>query len=124
MRWALHKAVLTSLEPHINRLYESMEQQIDLPLPAFSAAPPPDAVNGFIAVEFMIKTREMLDKLLGSQFEDTITQADRDWISPLAIKLRIFSKPEVASKLQKARILPLTHHYIPDKTGQTEDAQS
>ncbi|OKL57265.1 hypothetical protein UA08_07599 [Talaromyces atroroseus] len=125
MRWALHKTVIASLEPHINRLYESMKQQADLPPPSFSApSPSADAVNGFLAVEFMIKAREMLDKCLGSQFEDIITKSDRDWVAPLAIKLRMFSKSEVANKLRKAHIRPLTHHYLSEKAAETEDAQS
>lgn len=119
MRWALHKTVIASLEPHINKLYESMEQQLNSTRPVSTAPPPPDAVSGFIAVKLMVMVRELLDKLLGQQYKTVITKSDREWISPLAIKLRKFSKPEVATKLNSAHLRPLTHHYANDQTEST-----
>lgn len=114
LRWALQKAVITSLEPHINRLYESMEQQLQSSSSSnvsSKATRDPDTINGFIALDFMVRVRQMLDKLLDSQYEGILRKADRDWISHLAIKLRKFSKPEVASKLKNSRLRPLMHHY-------------
>lgn len=110
LRWALHKTVVESLEPHIERLYESMENELELDTNSPSKISS-NTVNGFFALEFMIKTREMLDKLLGPRYEDIIMKSDRDWISPIALKLRKFSNPEVAKKLSKAQLRPLTHHY-------------
>ena len=71
-----------------------------------------DAVRSYLALQFMIKFRELLDKALGSQHEGMMTKADIAQIQPLAIKLRKFSNPEIADQIEKAEILrPLTHHY-------------
>ncbi|EED20565.1 pentatricopeptide repeat protein [Talaromyces stipitatus ATCC 10500] len=116
MRWSLQKKVITSLEPHANRLYESMEKVLDSPVKYYSTGSPnsPETINGYLALQFMVKFRELLDKVLGTQYADTMTKADRDWIAPLAIKLRKFSNPEVAKKVQSSVLRPLSHHYSYD----------
>jgi hypothetical protein len=117
MRWALQKTVIASLEPHANRLYESMEQVLDSPMKYYSLGPHkfPDAVNSHLALQFMVKFRELLDKVLGTQYAGVMTKSDRDRIQPLAIKLRKFSNPEITEKIESFDILrPLSHHYSYD----------
>lgn len=117
MRWALQKSVIASLEPHANRLYESMERVLDSPVTFYTLGPnkDPDAVSGHFALQFVIKFRELLDKMLGTQYADVMTKSDRARIQPLAIKLRKFSNPEIAEKIQKSVVLrPMSHHYSYD----------
>ncbi|KAE8549934.1 hypothetical protein EYB25_008459 [Talaromyces marneffei] len=117
MRWALQKTVIESLEPHANRLYESMERVLDSPMKYYSSGSNkcPDAVSGHLALQFMVKFRELLDRVLGVQYGDVVTKSDRDRILPLAIKLRKFSNPEIAEKIERSVIIrPLSHHYSYD----------
>ena len=116
MRWALQKSVIASIEAHANRLYESMERALDSPVKFYSSGPnkDPDAVSGQFALQFMVKFRELLDKVLGTQYADVMTKSDRARIQPLAIKLRKFSNPEVVEKIERSVIRPMSHHYSYD----------
>lgn len=117
MRWALQKSVIASLEPHVNRLYESMERALQSPVKFYSLGPnkDPDAVNGHHALQFMVKFRELLDKVLGTQYANVMTKSDRARIQPLAIKLRKFSNPEIMAKIEESIVIrPMSHHYSHD----------
>lgn len=111
LRWSLQKAAITSLEPHVNRLYEAMEHPKSVHSSGYVPESRPGMVNGFYALNFMVQTRQMLDKLLSTHYKNTLSEADRTWLRGLATKLRKFSKPDVALQFENSQLTPLKQHW-------------
>ncbi|CRG86795.1 hypothetical protein PISL3812_03807 [Talaromyces islandicus] len=111
LRWSLQKAAITSLEPHVNRLYEVMENPRTVHSSGYTPESRPGMVNGFYALNFMVQTRQMLDRLLGTHYKNTLSESDRTWLRGLATKLRKFSKPDVAQQFENSQLTPLPQHW-------------
>jgi hypothetical protein len=111
LRWSLQKAAVASLEPHVNRLYEVMEDPRGVHSSGYTPELRPGMVNGFYALNFMVQTRQMLDKLLSTHYKNTLSDSDRNWLLELATKLRKFSKPEVALQFENSQLTPLPQHW-------------
>lgn len=111
LRWSLQRAAVTSLEPHINRLYEVMEHPRGVHSSGYAPESRPGMVNGFYALNLMVQTRQMLDKLLSTHYKNTLSESDRTWLRGLATKLRKFSKPDVALQFENSQLTPLPQHW-------------
>lgn len=121
LKLALLTRAFSALEPHIQKLYDAMmeERYIKTGSPEVKSPGAPKAagrsrhgaVNGFLALNFLNRTRTYLDRLLGAEYAGVLSETDRKPLEDWSIKLRYFSKPDVVVKFNDSLLLPTPEEY-------------
>lgn len=109
LKFALQTAALSKLQPHVSKLYEAAEKgQITKPSDRSQHLKNKNegSVTGFLALKALVRTRALMDTVLGPQYESLLSKSDRERIESEAKKLRKFSRPEMVVKFQNSVLTP------------------
>ncbi|KAL1968597.1 hypothetical protein VTN77DRAFT_1807 [Rasamsonia byssochlamydoides] len=115
LKLALQIAAISKLQPHVSKLHDAMEHG-----PIIKSAHRVrlignkniGSVTGFLALKALVRTRAMMDSVLGPQYESLLSKSDREWIEPEAKKLRKFSHPEMVVKFENTAVSPTREQRI------------
>lgn len=121
LKLALLTKAFSTLEPHMEKLYNAMmeERYIKNGPPGEKSPGAPKAsgrsrygaVNGFLAMNFLNRTRTYLDRILGPEYAGMLAETDRKPLEDWSIKLRYFSRPDVVVKFTDSLLLPTPEEY-------------
>ncbi|KAL1981170.1 hypothetical protein VTN96DRAFT_3017 [Rasamsonia emersonii] len=109
LKLALQTTAISKLQPHVSKLCEAAEKgQITKASDRSHPLNNRDdgSVAGFFALKALVRTRALMDTVLGPQYESLLSKSDRERIEPEAKKLRKFSSPEMVVKFEDSVLSP------------------
>ncbi|KAL1998192.1 hypothetical protein VTN02DRAFT_6682 [Thermoascus thermophilus] len=107
LRYKLRSIALANLRPHIAKLYDAMENGRVVKTQTRSRhikVNNDGAIVGYTALRAMVKTRALIDKLLGPEYEKLRSKADTELLKQETKKLRKFSDPEMVAKFENTLV--------------------
>jgi hypothetical protein len=110
LKLSLLSVAISTIWPHVSKLCDTVERG---PATKFNGDTRrrlrermDNQVTGFLVLKVLVRTRSLMDDVLGPTYESVLSKSDRERLEPEAKSLRKFSNPHVVVKLDKAVLTP------------------
>jgi hypothetical protein len=107
MRYKLHAIALSQLRPHVTKLLDAIDHGRITSSETRSRRPKKDAegaIVGYGALKSLVRTRALVDNLLGSEYQTLLPKSERQLLEAEKKTLSVFSSPEMVAKLENTMV--------------------
>ncbi|KAJ9317055.1 hypothetical protein DTO271D3_2794 [Paecilomyces variotii] len=109
LRFQLQLQAISQLRPHISKLLTAMENSKISKVSSrgrSSSVFRDGSVVGFLALKALVRTRALIDDLLGPQYEAELSKSDRELLEQETKRLRKYSAATMVERFEETKVTP------------------